>query len=71
MDKNKRKKMLHLFGKTAIDFSKLIFASIVLGSILSSGFTATILIVFGLVSCLLVLLIGIFLVINSDIKQEE
>jgi len=61
--------MLNLFGKTAIDFSKLIFASIVLGSILSSGITANLLIIFGLISCLLVLLFGIFLVINNDIKK--
>lgn len=63
--------MFNLIGKTLIDFSKLIFASIVLGSILSSGFNVTLLIYLGLLGCLIVLFLGVFLVVNNNIKKEE
>ena len=65
MDKKERKEMFVLVGKSAIDFSKLIFASIVLGSILGAGIDKTILMLCGIAVSLIILVTGILLVIKN------
>jgi len=68
MQQKKKKELLTLIGKSAIDFSKLIFASIVLGSILGAGINKTVLVIFGFIMSLAILFSGIFLVIKN--KEE-
>jgi putative Mn2+ efflux pump MntP len=56
------------FCKVAIDVGKLAFASMVLGSIISTGIDKIFLIVFGLIGSLLLIVIGILL---TQPNEEE
>jgi hypothetical protein len=66
MVKEKRiQEMLQKAGSTLVDFGKLIFGSLVLGTVLQGKFPARLLIVGGLIAALCIVAIGIWM-LTSD-----
>ena len=65
MKKRKKKKAVALLGKILIDLGKLTFATMVLGSVLNSGINQIYLLLFGSISCVMLILAGILLTIKD------
>jgi len=69
--KKRNRERMNNFCKVAVDVGKLAFASMVLGSIISTGIDKVYLIVFGLIGSLLLIIIGILLTQPDEEEKKE